>query len=154
VVLLSSPSELAGDAHTNYDTLARAAERIVDLSSVGRSNHKALPFELNRHVAGARWIIDALLGTGAVGAAREPFKTAIEWMNAQPCRRLAVDLPSGLECDAGAGPGVAVQADITCTFVAPKPGLVIAASAPWVGVLQIVDIGVPPKWLVGADCNG
>jgi NAD(P)H-hydrate epimerase len=64
-------------------------------------------------------------------------------MNSQPARRLAVDVPSGLDCDTGEVADVAVRADVTCTFVAAKPGLLAAAAASWVGDLRVVSIGVP-----------
>jgi NAD(P)H-hydrate epimerase len=151
VVVLASPNELAGDARANYEVLARASARLINLADLAQSNVAALPAALDHHAGGARWVVDALLGTGAVGAPREPYRTAIAWMNAQPGRRLAVDLPSGLDCDTGLVAGEAVRADVTCTFVAAKPGLLLPAAAPWIGVLQIVDIGVPPEWIVGAD---
>jgi NAD(P)H-hydrate epimerase len=154
VVLLGAPTQLAGDARANYEILARAGAPLVDLAGLAQSELTALPTALEQHAGGARWIIDALLGTGAVGAPREPYRTAIPWMNAQPGRRLAVDLPSGLDCDTGVATGDAVRADVTCTFVAAKPGLVLPAAAPWVGHLQVVDIGVPPVWVVGADRAG
>jgi NAD(P)H-hydrate epimerase len=151
VVLLGSPDELAGDARANYDVLARAAAPLVDLSDLARSNIEALPAALDQHAGDARWIVDAVFGTGAIGAPREPFRTAIAWMNAQPGRRLAVDLPSGLDCDTGLAAGEAVRANVTCTFVAAKPGLMLAAASPWVGELHVVDIGIPPEWVIGAD---
>jgi NAD(P)H-hydrate epimerase len=150
VVLLSPPSELVGDARVNYDILARADAPLVDLSDVARSDIAALPAALDQLAVGARWIVDALLGTGAVGAPREPYRTAIRWMNSQTCRRLAVDLPSGIDCDTGAPPGEAVRADVTCTFVATKPGLISLGGASRVGELHVVDIGIPPEWCVGA----
>ena len=65
-------------------------------------------------------------------------------MNTQGARRLAVDVPSGLDCDTGSAPGGdAVRAHITCTFVAPKPGLLTPAAAAWVGELRVVSIGIP-----------
>jgi len=103
----------------------------------------ALGEALTRAAGEAKWLIDAILGTGAAGAPREPFLSAIKWMNGQGARRLAVDLPSGLDCDTGETPGgVAVRADVTCTFVAEKPGLVVPKAAAWVGNLRVVSIGV------------
>ena len=142
VVLLGAPADLAGDARTNYDILARAGADIVNLSSDAAPI--ALVEQLDRHAGGAAWLVDAMLGTGAVGPVREPFRTAIQWMNSQPARRLAVDIPSGLDCDTGEAPGgVAVRADVTCTFVAPKPGLVAPPAAQYVGKLRMISIGAP-----------
>jgi NAD(P)H-hydrate epimerase len=134
VVLLCPPDQLTGDARANYDVLVRAGADVVFTS----------PDSLDGVAGGATWLVDALLGTGAAGPPREPFRTAIEWMNAQPARRLAVDIPSGLDCDTGKAAGVAVRADLTCTFIAAKPGLVRPEAASLVGELRVISIGVPP----------
>ena len=140
VILLASPSELRGDAKVNYEILTHCDVPIVDLSSTA-----GLRQSLTDEVAGARWLIDAMLGTGAAGEPREPFATAIHWMNEQPARRLAVDLPSGLDCDAGKTAGAAVSADVTCTFVAAKLAFADPRSQPYVGELSVVAIGVPRR---------
>ena len=93
--------------------------------------------------AGAAWIIDAMLGTGASGEPREPIATAIRWMNAQPARRLAVDIPSGLDCDTGVAASATVRADVTCTFVAMKRGFLAPAAKPYLGDVRVVHIGIP-----------
>jgi NAD(P)H-hydrate epimerase len=142
VVLLCPPTELAGDARVNYEILARAAAPLVDASAAAL-DAAALERALDRHVGGAAWLVDAMLGTGATGEPREPFRTAIAWMNRQSGRRLAVDVPSGLDCDTGAAAAATVRASVTCTFVAAKPGLVAASTAEFVGQLHVVSIGVP-----------
>jgi NAD(P)H-hydrate epimerase len=139
VLLLGAPAELTGDARQNFDVLTRCDVPIFDLSidcSAAR---------LEQHTGGATWLIDALLGTGAKGEPREPMRTAILWMNAQPARRLAVDVPSGLDCDTGEPSGAAVRADVTCTFVAKKVGFVRPEATPFVGQLHVVSIGVPTR---------
>ena len=139
VLLLASPSELTGDALANYAILQHTDVTVVDIS------RGPLEPQLAQHAANARWLVDALLGTGAKGEPREPFATAIRWMNAQPARRLAVDLPSGLDCDTGEPAAATVQADLTTTFVAAKPGFQVPAAKPYVGELRVIDIGVPPR---------
>ena len=139
VLLLATPSELTGDALANYAILQHSNVPIVDVST------GQLEPQLTQHAAGATWLVDALLGTGAAGEPREPFATAIRWMNGQPARRLAVDLPSGLDCDTGQPSTATVQADLTTTFVAAKPGFLTPQAKPYVGELRIIDIGVPPR---------
>ena len=92
------------------------------------------------------WIVDALLGTGATGDPRPPFDTAIEWMNARSAttKLLAVDVPSGLDCDTGEPSAHTVRADHTCTFAAMKIGFTQPNAKPYVGTLHVCDIGVPP----------
>ena len=79
-------------------------------------------------IARADLIIDGLLGIGGRGGLREPFARAAA---AERARRdadatvVAVDLPSGIDADTGAVDGPAVRADVTVTFGAIKPGLLI-----------------------------
>ena len=139
-VLLFSPEELSPDARCNFEILRRAGSPIVELSGA-----KPQAELLDRHAGGAAWLVDALLGTGAVGEPREPVRSAIEWMNAQPARRLALDVPSGLDCDMGQPAATTVRADATCTFAAAKLGFLEPAAQPFLGEVRVIDIGVPPR---------
>src|SRR4029077_4571708 len=102
---------------------------------------------LDEHARGAAWLIDALLGTGAVGEPRPPFDAAIDWMNARTTNTnlLAVDLPSGLDCDTGQPAAHTVRADHTCTFAAMKIGFTQPAAKSFTGEIHECDIGVPPR---------
>ena len=88
-------------------------------------------------------IVDALLGTGTQGEVREPFLSAVRAANDCACRVLAVDVPSGLDCDTGRPLGEAVRADRTVTFVAPKAGFAAAGAAQYTGQVEVAEIGVP-----------
>lgn len=138
---LGAPHELTSDARINYAAAVACGLQIIDLSR--ECSSAALIAQLDSHSPGARWIVDALLGTGAQGEPREPLATAIRWMNAHPARRLAVDLPSGLDCDTGAAASATVRADVTCTFVAPKAGFANPTAASRVGLVRVVSIGLP-----------
>jgi hydroxyethylthiazole kinase-like uncharacterized protein yjeF len=61
---------------------------------------------------------------------------------------VAVDLPSGVDADSGAVPGAAFRADVTVTFGAYKPGLVVGPGAVHSGLVELVDLGLGP-WLCG-----
>lgn len=142
VALLAPPNELQGDALTNYRIFVRSHLPLVDLSQVDY-----LREVLDREAMGTDWLIDALLGTGAHGEPREPYRTVIEWMNRQQAQRLAVDVPSGLDCDTGKASAATVRAEVTCTFVAPKVGFTNPAASEFLGELDVVDIGIPPQAL-------
>jgi NAD(P)H-hydrate epimerase len=92
------------------------------------------------------WLIDALLGTGAVGNPRPPFDAAIDWMNARTAttKLLAVDVPSGLDCDTGQPSTHTIRADHTCTFAAMKLGFTQTIAKSYTGTVHVCDIGVPP----------
>ena len=141
VLLLCPPDDLRGDAATNFAILQKTNVPIVDLSQ--RAGSSATPNEL----ADAAWLVDALLGTGARGEPRPPFDTAIDWINARRAttQALAVDVPSGLDCDTGQPAAHTVRADHTCTFAAMKIGFTQPAAKPYVGTVHVCDIGVPPR---------
>ena len=60
---------------------------------------------------------------------------------------LAVDIPSGLDADTGEPLGTCVVAAHTVTFAAPKTGMLNPAAARYLGVLTVVDIGLPRELL-------
>lgn len=78
---------------------------------------------------------------------RPPLDAVIRRLNRLGRPILAVDLPSGLDCDSGEAAEPTIRATETCTFVAAKPGLVAAAAVPYVGRLTVLPIGVPRKLL-------
>jgi NAD(P)H-hydrate epimerase len=60
---------------------------------------------------------------------------------------LAVDVPSGLDVESGQPASECIQADVTATFVAMKPGFFQASAQPFLGRVEVVDIGVPRSLL-------
>lgn len=89
-------------------------------------------------------VVDALLGTGFTGAVRSPAAELIQSVNRIAKRAVvALDIPSGLDCDTGEPSNATVRADLTVTFVAAKPGLIAPQAAPYVGRLEVADIGAP-----------
>ncbi|GGX95133.1 bifunctional NAD(P)H-hydrate repair enzyme [Litchfieldella qijiaojingensis] len=87
-------------------------------------------------------VVDALLGTGLNGEVREPFRGAIEAINASRKPVLAVDIPSGLSADSGAVLGCAVDATLTVTFIGDKLGLHTGAAVAHVGEHRLEALGV------------
>lgn len=140
VLLFGRPDELQGDAAANYAILVKAGVPIEVFPALDEAR-------LAEALAGAAWIVDALLGTGARGEPRPPLDRVLEQLNASPARKLAVDLPSGLDCDTGQPAAQTFRADHTCTFVAGKRGFAAAAAGPYVGQVHVLDIGVPRKLL-------
>lgn len=140
VVLAAAPSELAGDARWAFNALTPCGVAILDEAGV---NPSLTIEELDAFAGESAWIVDALLGSGAEGAPRPPYDTLIDWMNAEPGQRLAVDLPSGLDCDTGEPASPTVRADHTCTFVATKAGFANPSAQRYLGEVHLVDIGVP-----------
>ncbi len=66
---------------------------------------------------------------------------------------LAVDCPSGLDCDTGKLDKTALHADETVTFIAAKPGLLAFPGAEAVGQLTVASAGVPATTAVLKDAQ-
>lgn len=140
VYLTAAESTLRGDAAINYRVLCnmKADIEVID----NRERMKAATDGLT----GQDFVVDALLGTGFQGEVRPPLADLIRGINAAAqCFTVAIDVPSGLDCDSGMPGGVAVRADVTITFVAPKVGFLRPDSLEWTGAVRVVGIGTPPS---------
>jgi NAD(P)H-hydrate epimerase len=140
VLLFAEPEEVQGDAAVNL-TIAQASGLAL------RAMAAPEPPEIAAALSGADWVVDALLGTGTSGAIREPYSTVIDALNTSGRPVLAVDLPSGMDCDSGEPLGPCVRARHTATLVARKRGFDNPASGEWTGTVHVVDIGVPARLL-------
>jgi NAD(P)H-hydrate epimerase len=138
VLLFASPDQLRGDAALNYRIIAKSGLSI----SISASPTLDLP-AFERELASVEWVVDALLGTGLAGSVQPPYADVINAINAGGARVLAVDIPSGLDCDTGRPLGVAVRAQHTATFVAEKKGFANAEARAWLGQVHVLPIGAP-----------
>lgn len=142
VLLFGQPNTLTGDAAANHRILVASgvpltvyADPTVDVETV------------RGQLADADWVVDALFGTGLRGPVKTPFDCVIQAMNESGKHMLAVDIPSGLDCDTGQPLGPTIQAAHTATFVASKKGFAEPAAARWLGQVHVLPIGVPRKLL-------
>ena len=124
---------LAGPAATN---LAR-----LETTTVRR--RAFAPLVLDRELGRADVAVDAIFGTGFRGAAAGSYAEAIGALAASTVPIVAVDIPSGVNGETGAVEGPAVRADLTVTFGAPKPGLVMLPGATHAGIVEVQQIGFP-----------
>jgi hydroxyethylthiazole kinase-like uncharacterized protein yjeF len=137
VLLVARESEVDGDAAIN---LARAREDGVTIVEVvdDAAWTRVVP-EMDRDTI----IVDALLGTGASGAARGLIARAVDAINACSATVVAIDLPSGVATDSGILVGPTVRAHRTLTLCRPKPCLVLEPAASHAGPWRVLDIGIP-----------
>lgn len=90
--------------------------------------------------------IDALLGTGLDGKVRGPAVVLIEalrLLHKKGLKVIALDCPSGLDCNTGEPLGRSAEADFTITFAICKTGLISENGAPRCGKVVVVPIGLP-----------
>src|SRR5690242_14397266 len=104
--LLTDPTRYKGDAKTNWDIIQamRLPASPADPDFIRRTR--------------ADLILDAIFGTGLTDAPRDPFPQIVDAIRDHGAPVLAIDLPSGLDCDTGHPPGACVGATRTITFVA------------------------------------
>lgn len=88
-------------------------------------------------------IIDGILGTGISGEIREPYASAIGYINRADCFKLAVDVPSGLDPQTGEAANIVAKCDLTVTFHRMKRG--IPKRKDLTGELFAEKIGIPPE---------
>jgi hydroxyethylthiazole kinase-like uncharacterized protein yjeF len=157
VVVLAGSGDNGGDALYAGALLARRGAAVTAITA-GPKAHAGGTADLRAAggrvtvdgdtIARADLIIDGLLGIGGHGGLREPFAglaAAAEQARQRGATVVAVDLPSGIDADTGAVDGPAVQADVTVTFGAIKPGLLIDPGAGYAGTVELIDIGLHPE---------
>lgn len=165
VVLFGLIEETKGDALVNFEMVQR-------LSGFDAGSHThPPPLSFTECESIADWeeiaahsydiIVDALFGTGLTrplgGVHRQVvehvalLRHARERSNTNHPLIVSLDIPSGLDADSATLIGEAVQADLTITFTAPKPGNVLPPASQCNGELVIANIGSPPSLLEAAE---
>jgi len=140
IVLTTDPAKYQGDALVNW--------RIVQAMKLPTQPLDLHALESARESARPALLIDAIFGTGLTQPPREPFGKIVDCVAAMKCPVLAIDIPSGLDCDTGQPLGACIRADRTITFVAEKIGFGNAAAGEYLGRVTVGDIGCPRE-LVG-----
>src|SRR5204862_5888425 len=137
VALTAAAEKVRGDAAVMLAALERMGGVPIDDGSdwTGEASWRAW-------LGSAGVVVDAIFGTGFHGAIGGAAAGALAAMNAAAVRRIAVDVPSGLDADSGRAAGVVFRADVTATMGAGKLGLWVDADAP-VGRVEVVELGVP-----------
>jgi hydroxyethylthiazole kinase-like uncharacterized protein yjeF len=90
--------------------------------------------------ASADLLVDGLFGIGIRLPLRDPAPAIVAAINASHAPIVAIDVPSGLDADSGAGQEGAVRGAATITLVAPKTALRSNSNA---GRVFVADIGMP-----------
>jgi NAD(P)H-hydrate epimerase len=88
-------------------------------------------------------IIDSVFGTGLTEPPRDPWPALVTTVEHLRVPILAVDIPSGLDCDTGICLGPCLRAHRTVTFVAEKVGFAKDWSREYLGQVTLADIGCP-----------
>jgi ADP-dependent NAD(P)H-hydrate dehydratase / NAD(P)H-hydrate epimerase len=132
VLVVAGPGNNGGDARLMADILRQQFFRVRLVSS---------PEELPREAA---WglVVDGLFGIGLAREIEGPHARLVDYINAQRCPVLALDIPSGLHADTGRVLGRAVRATHTITFIALKPGLLTLDGPDHCGEITVAGLGL------------
>lgn len=140
-VLCGLEQKLTPDARTHYEILGRMKLPVIHLDL----SQSAILHQIRMAAAGCSLVVDALFGTGLKEELSNPYIQVITAINALHIPILSVDIPSGLDCDAGIPLPVCIKAAATVSFVAAKQGFFAHPNAmETVGSLYIASIGVNP----------
>ena len=127
--MCTDPGRYTGDALVNW-----AIVRAMSLPIIPAAEGWPLDLSL---------IIDAIFGIGLTRPPRPDAAAIIHRANESKIPILAIDLPSGLDCDTGEPLGVCIGATQTVTFVAQKAGFANPSSKSFTGRVTVADIGSP-----------
>ena len=136
LVLLGSPDKIkTEESRWNWQLLEK-------MRSVKLITGEKIQYNFDADV-----IIDGILGTGIAGTIKEPYASAIAFINKSKAFKLAVDVPSGLDPDTGNTASICVKADMTVTFHKMKIGM--PKRSDMCGQIFVEKIGIPPEAEVG-----
>jgi NAD(P)H-hydrate epimerase len=143
---------MAPDARTNHSILAktRVPCRWISMDSVAPNQDW-----MESEMGSVDLIVDAMLGTGGTGLPRRAMATAIDVANSvanrRSVKRIAIDIPTGLNAATGEPHPCTFRADVTLTFVAPKIGFESPNAREAIGRVVVLPIGVPPEVIEMVD---
>jgi len=134
--LVAPPEKVAGDAETNLRAIVNLGHEVhttlgTDISGLGGL---LAAFDL---------IVDAVGGTGIRGPLEGDLAAAVGQINASGKPVVSIDIPTGLDCDTGLAPGLAVRAKMTVTMLVRKKGFDRPGASEFTGEVRVVDIGIP-----------
>lgn len=139
VFLITQDFELSSLAALQLEALRNTGSQIHQWRSEQEAWHELL--------SRADLVVDGLLGTGLKGRLDETFASVVNAMNESHRPVLAIDIPSGIDCDSGQILDGAVRAEETVTFALPKPFLFLNSGPEHAGTVTVADIQWPSELL-------
>lgn len=123
--------------------LQQLVERSVAVISVDDAS------KAQEAIDSAEVIVDAVLGTGRARPLEGVFADVLDRVSHARANSvlapkvIAVDLPTGVDCDTGAADPHALRADVTVALGVSKVGLHTLPGADYAGNIEVIDIGIP-----------
>jgi ADP-dependent NAD(P)H-hydrate dehydratase / NAD(P)H-hydrate epimerase len=133
-------------------------KKFVEAGGEVLSGDKAFE-QLAESIETADILLDGVLGTGIklplkkdVAELLAEVNDILDALDEHPLV-IAVDCPSGVDCDTGEVAEETIPADITVTMAAVKQGMLKMPAFDYVGDIQVVDIGLPDDLAGLKDLN-
>lgn len=101
-------------------------------------------------IQSADYVYDAIYGIGFHGRISEQFDGIFEALSNSRAEVIALDLPSGAQCDTGAVEGRCVRADYTVTFSTRKPAHLLEPAKSFCGRVSVVPVGISAELTAAA----
>ncbi|MCX7611043.1 MAG: NAD(P)H-hydrate dehydratase [Ignavibacterium sp.] len=133
---LGDEKEMSEDCRINFNILLNLSKRRknIQLKKFNSLN------DLNKFKQ-VDLIVDAILGSGFSGELKEPILSIIKKINSFSNKKVAVDVPTGLNADTGYSSTV-FKSDLTITLGELKKGLYISNGYESCGEIILEEIGV------------
>lgn len=142
VVICGDRGKIRGDAKINLGILERLGQSVQQLELKADNINDSI----KAYAQDADMFVDGLFGTGLAGQLRDEYIQLIEGINVLDKPTLAIDIPSGMDCDTGRMLGAAIKATYTVTFVAVKTGFTVSeAVREYTGEIFVASIGAEPE---------
>lgn len=109
--------------------------------------------ECNPESTHAAVVVDAILGTGARGDLTGEALEFVRRVNASKGIKVAVDIPTGIDCDSGIAGNEAVRADYTLTLGLPKPFLFQGDGVDFCGEWMVAPLQYPEELFDDICCE-
>jgi NAD(P)H-hydrate epimerase len=139
IAICADPDKIKADAKINFEICRKMGLSMRSLDTASTDLFR----EAEDTVAGIGLLVDALLGTGLQNELTPSMALLISCINSHNIPIVAVDIPSGMDCDRGIPLPVCIEAAGTVTFVALKEGFVDnPESRQATGRVFVADIGI------------
>jgi hydroxyethylthiazole kinase-like uncharacterized protein yjeF len=136
IIYTGDEEELSADCLTNFKIIKNSPELFKKAELIKFKDIK----DINR-LKDCYLIVDVMLGSGAKGDLKEPYKSIVEKLNKIEAVKAAIDIPTGLDADTGYGESV-FKADLTVTLGEFKKGLFFGKGAALCGEIVKGNIGI------------
>lgn len=137
VFVINEGNTTTEDHAVNRRMLNHLPIRVFDVKN--EQQIKILKANLNH----ADLVLDAIFGVGLNRPLNEFYEAVINLINDHSICTVALDCPSGLDCDTGSLYGSAINACHSLTLAWPKIGLFMPDSYKNTGDIHVLDIGIP-----------